>query len=66
MKIDFDDNGGELALPKMINSKRKFDNGPSNNRRFTVPVKKKAFGFVAPEDSKSSNESGTDDQLRLG
>ena len=45
----------------MINSKKKFDNGPSNNKRFSVPVKKKAFGFVAPEDSKSSNESGTDD-----
>jgi len=60
LKIDFDDNGGELTLPKMINSKRKFDNGPSNNKRFTMP-KKKAFGFVAPEESKSSNESSTEE-----
>jgi hypothetical protein len=44
----------------MINSKKKFDNGPSNNKRFTIP-KKKGFGFVAPEESKSSNESGNDE-----
>jgi hypothetical protein len=41
LKVDFDED-----LPKVINSKRKFDNGPTNNKR--VPLKK-AFGFVQPE-----------------
>lgn len=63
IKIDFDDNGGELPLPKMINSKKQFDNGPSNNRRFTVPHKK-AFGFVQPEES--SNESCNSEKPNFG
>lgn len=63
IKIDFDDNGGELPLPKMINSKKQFDNGPSNNKRFKVPLKK-AFGFVQPEES--SNESCTSENPNLG
>jgi len=51
----------------MINSKKKFDNGPSNNKRFNVPLKKKIyFGFVAPEDSKGSNDSGFEDKTNLG
>ena len=62
IKIDFDDNGGELPLPKMINSKKKFDNGPSNNKRFTVPHKK-GFGFVAAEES--SNESCNSEKLKI-
>ena len=34
IKIDFDDNGIDLPLPKIVNSKKKFDNGPSNNRLY--------------------------------
>ena len=50
-------------LPKTINSKKKFDNGPSNNKRFTVPHKK-AFGFVAAEES--SNESCNSEKIKAG
>jgi hypothetical protein len=33
LKIDFDDIGENGVLPKVINSKKKFDNGPTNNKR---------------------------------
>jgi hypothetical protein len=51
LKIEFDDyeaSGVGLQLPKVINSKKKFDVGPSNNQRqkFNPPAKKQAFGFV--------------------
>lgn len=61
IKIDFEDNGHESFLPKMINSKKKFDNGPSNNKRFTIPLKK-AYGFVTAEES--SNESCNSAKLK--
>lgn len=38
LNVDFGED-----LPKVINSKRKFDNGPTNNKRLPL---KKAFGFV--------------------
>lgn len=33
LKIDFDDAVDGAYLPKVINSKKKFDNGPTNNKR---------------------------------
>lgn len=45
LKIEFDDyeaSGVGIQLPKVINSKKKFDVGPSNNQRqkFNPPDKK--------------------------
>lgn len=62
LKIDFDDFQGD-ALPKVINSKKKFDNGPTNNKRiYSKKNIKQAFGFVK-EDSAGEDQPDGDDDL---
>ena len=65
IKIDFDEQNMDGALPMVVNSKKKFMNGPSNNQRtyqrskFEVPVKQQGFGFVqddSPEDEKLNTQ----------
>ena len=60
LKIDFDD--GENMLPKQINSKKMFDNGPTNNKRF-YNTKQKAFGFVQPEPDSEEGEEDIGKQI---
>ncbi len=50
--MDFDEVDGVVALPIVVNSKQKFDYGPTNNNRVAAAVlvnKKAAFGFVKPD-----------------
>ncbi len=49
----------------VVNSKRKFDNGPTNNRDkkpFEVPKKKAVIGFAGKRQS-SSSEISEDEQI---
>lgn len=34
IKINFDENDADLVLPKIVNSKKKFEYGPTNNRLY--------------------------------
>ena len=48
LKVEFDDegNGGEKAsLPQGVNSKQKFDYGPSNNSRGQSIKRRKAYNY---------------------
>ena len=50
--MDFDEVDGVVALPKVVNSKNKFDYGPTNNKREQAAgifKKVAAFGFVKPD-----------------
>jgi len=53
LKINFDD--GDTFLPKVINSKKKFDTGPTNNKRLFWQ-QRKAFGFVPAHSSQTSGD----------
>lgn len=48
----------------IVNSKRKFDNGPTNNKKpFEVPKKKAIIGFAGAAKKSSSSDFSEDDQI---
>ena len=69
LRVEFDDanSTGENAgaLPHTINSKQKYDNGPSNNARANLrrksrmgrqEITKATFGFMEPSKASNSDE----------
>ena len=74
--MEFDDanshEDGQANLPQVINSKKKFDIGPTNNARITYQRKKqkyghgtsKPFGLVDHNDSDEDEKDGDDGAWR--
>lgn len=76
LKVEFDDanSAGEnqVALPQQINSKQKYEVGPSNNARQTIKRRNKAINFreagptLGFADAESQNDEEESKEWRQG